>query len=173
MFAVVLMVSAGLTFSTYLLTSPRNVANLELTFGILGVVALNALIGFVQEHAAEQTAETLQAMVPHAAKVLRAGQLSEVQAVDLVPGDVVVLEAGDAVSADCRVIEAHDLSIEMAALTGESKPVRRTSDPVAAGTAVVESRNCVFMGTSVTEGSGKAVVFATGLPAPNSGESIG
>jgi Ca2+-transporting ATPase len=163
MFAAVLIVSAALTFSTYLLTSPRNVANLELTFGILGVVMLNALIGFAQEHAAERTAEALQAMVPHSAKVLRAGQLTEIQAADLVPGDVVVLEEGDAVSADCRVIEAHNLSIEMATLTGESQPVGRTTEQVAVGKDVVEARNCAFMGTSVTEGTGKAVVFATGL----------
>ena len=163
MFAIVLIVSAVLTFLTYLLTSPRNAANLELTFGILGVVALNALIGFAQEHAAEQTAEALQAMVPHTAKVLRDSQLIEIKAVDLVHGDMVVLEAGDAVSADCRVIEAHGLSIELAALTGESQPVGRTSEPVAAGAVVVEARNCVFMGTSVTEGAGRAVVFATGL----------
>jgi calcium-translocating P-type ATPase len=163
MFAIVLLISAGLTFLTYLLTSPRDSANLELTFGILAVVALNALIGFAQEHAAERTADALQAMVPHTAKVLRAGQLTEVEATDLVPGDVVVLEAGDAVSADCRVIDAHDLSIEMASLTGESQPVGRTTEPAAPGKAVVEARNCVFMGTTVTEGAGKAIVFATGL----------
>ena len=67
MFAVVLMVAAGLTLLIYFLSSPRDAANLVLAFGILGVVALNTLIGFVQEHAAERTAEALQAMVPHAA----------------------------------------------------------------------------------------------------------
>ena len=74
MFAVVLMVAAGLTFLIYFLSSPRDTANLYLAFGILGVVALNALIGFVQEHAAERTAEALQAMVPHTARVLRGGE---------------------------------------------------------------------------------------------------
>lgn len=162
MFAVVLLVAAGLTFATYALTSPRDAANLELAFGILGVVALNALIGFAQEHSAERTAEALQAMVPRTAKVLRSGQLAEVPAEDLVPGDVVVLEAGDAVSADCRVIETHELAIEMSAITGESQPVRRIAEPVSAA-QLTDARNVAFMGSSVTSGTGKAVVFATGL----------
>jgi Ca2+-transporting ATPase len=163
MFAVVLLVAAGLTFLIYFLTTPRDTANLELAFGILGVVVLNALIGFVQEHAAERTAEALQAMVPRAARVLRGGELAEIGAEDLVAGDVMVLEAGDAVSADARVIEAHALSIEMAALTGESQPSGRAAEPANAGTAAAEARDGVFMGTSVTAGTGKAVVFATGL----------
>ena len=129
MFAVVLLLAAGLTFLIYFLSVPRDAANLVLAFGILGVVVLNALIGFAQEHAAERTAEALQAMVPPRARVLRAGQLDEIPAEDLVPGDVVSLEAGDAVSADARLIEVHALSIEMAALTGESQPVGRTSEP--------------------------------------------
>ncbi len=163
MFAVVLLVAAGLTFLIYFLSEPRDTKNLMLAFGILGVVVLNALIGFVQEHAAERTAEALQAMVPRRARVLRGGQLAEVPAEDLVPGDVVSLEAGDAVSADARLIEAHALSIEMAALTGESQPVGRASESADRGTVPVQARNCVFMGTSVTAGTGKAVVFATGL----------
>jgi P-type Ca2+ transporter type 2C len=163
MFAVVLLVAAGLTFLIYFLSVPRDTQNLILAFGILGVVVLNALIGFVQEHAAERTAEALQAMVPRQARVLRGGQLAEITAEDLVPGDVVSLEAGDAVSADARLIEANVLSIEMAALTGESQPVGRTGEPAGAGTVPVQARNCVFMGTSVTAGTGKAVVFATGL----------
>ncbi len=162
MFAVVLLVAAGLTFLIYFLTVPRDPANLDLAVGILGVVVLNALIGFAQEHAAERTAETLQAMVPHTARVLRGGQLEQIPAEDLVPGDVMVLEAGDAVSADGRVIEAHALSVELAALTGESRPSGRTTDPAARG-APAEARNGVFMGTSVATGTGKAVVFATGL----------
>jgi len=163
MFAVLLLIAAGLTFLIYFLTVPRDPANLDLAFGILGVVVLNALIGFAQEHAAERTAETLQAMVPRTARVLRGGQLAEIPAEDLVPGDVMVLEAGDAVSADGRVIEAHALSVELAALTGESQPSGRTTDAAAPGVAPAEARDGVFMGTSVTTGTGKAVVFATGL----------
>ncbi|HET6964120.1 MAG TPA: cation-transporting P-type ATPase [Acidimicrobiales bacterium] len=162
MFAVILLIAAALTLGIYLLSKPRDVANLELALGILGVVALNALVGFAQEHAAERTAEALQAMVPNTARVIRDGQISEVGAEDLVPGDIVALEAGDAVSADCRVIQADDLSIEMAALTGESNPVTRVSEACDAAQPV-EARNCVFMGTTVTNGTGRAAVFATGL----------
>ncbi len=162
MFAVVLIVAAAITFVIYFASSPRDVANLDLAFGILGVVVLNAMIGFTQEHAAERTAEALQQMVPRTARVLRDGQMTVVAAEELVPGDVVVLEPGDAVSADCRVVESHELAVEMAAITGESQPVRRICDPV--GTVQrTEARNLVFMGTSVTNGTGKAVVFATGL----------
>ncbi|HLI39042.1 MAG TPA: cation-transporting P-type ATPase [Streptosporangiaceae bacterium] len=163
MFAVVLLVAAGLTFGIYFLSAPRDTSNLYLAFGITAVVVLNALIGFVQEHAAERTAEALQAMVPHQARVLRGGELAETPAEDLVPGDLLVLEAGDAVPADARVIEAHALSVELAALTGESQPSGRTTEPAGAGTAAAEARDGVFMGTSVTAGTGKAVVYATGL----------
>ncbi|HUY47790.1 MAG TPA: cation-transporting P-type ATPase [Streptosporangiaceae bacterium] len=163
MFAVVLMVAAALTFGIYFLSVPRDRANLVLAFGICGVVVLNALIGFAQEHAAERTAQALQAMVPHRARVVRGGELTEIPAEDLVPGDVMVLEAGDAVSADARVIEAHAMSVELAALTGESQPSGRTADPASDGVVPAEARDGVFMGTSVTTGTGKAVVFATGL----------
>jgi P-type Ca2+ transporter type 2C len=162
MFAVVLMVAAGITFLAYALSTPTDAANLELAIGILGVVLLNAVIGFAQEHAAERTAEALQAMVPATARVIRDGELTEIPAVDLVTGDLVVLDAGDAISADCRLIEAHDLQVEMAALTGESRPTPRISEAVPDGN-VADARNCVFMGTSVVNGSGRGVVFATGL----------
>ena len=163
MFAILLLVASGLTFATYFLTSPRDAANLDLAFGILGVVFLNAFIGFFQEHAAERTAQALQAMVPHSARVLRAGELVEVPAEQLVVGDVVVLEAGDTISADCRVIEAFGLGVEMAALTGESQSLSRHPEPVSPDCHPLEASNCLFTGTSVTSGTGKAVVFATGL----------
>jgi magnesium-transporting ATPase (P-type) len=162
MFAVVLMVAAGITFGAYALSTPRDSASLVLAIGILGVVLLNAVIGFAQEHAAERTAEALQALVPATARVIRDGELTEVPAVDLVPGDLVMLDAGDAISADCRLIDSHDLLVEMAALTGESRPTPRICDAVPHAQAA-DARNCVFMGTSAVNGSGRAVVFATGL----------
>ncbi|MEU2337933.1 hypothetical protein ABZ608_30865 [Streptomyces sp. NPDC013172] len=87
---------------------------------------------------------------------------------DLSPGDVIVLEAGDAVPADCRLVEAHEVSVNNAALTGESDAVARTADPMPAG-PVLEARNCLFMGTEVVTGSAKAVVFATGAATEFSG----
>jgi len=161
-FALLLLAGAGLTFLTYLLARPRNPANLELAVGILAVVALNAAIGFAQEHAAERTAEALQGMVARTARVLRDGRLIEADAAGLVVGDVIDLAAGDAVAADCRILASHGLALDMATLTGESEPVRRTVDPPPAGTPPTEARNCAFLGTSVAAGAGRAVVTATG-----------
>ncbi|WP_234307937.1 HAD-IC family P-type ATPase [Streptomyces sp. NBRC 110035] len=161
LFAVVLLVASAVTFLAYGLQDPRDVGTLQLAVAILCVVVLNAAIGFAQEYSAERTAESLQATVRHTCRVLRDGERQELPSQRLVPGDVVVLEAGDAVPADCRLVEAHEVSVNNAALTGESDAVGRTAHPVAAG-PVLEARNCVFMGTDVVAGSAKAVVFATG-----------
>ncbi|MFF7125604.1 HAD-IC family P-type ATPase [Streptomyces sp. NPDC008240] len=161
LFAVVLLVASAITFLAYALEQPRDPATLQLAFAILGVVLLNAGIGFAQEYSAERTAQSLQAMVPHACRVLRDGERQELPARDLVPADVVVLEAGDAVPADCRLVEAQELAVNNAALTGESDAAARVADPVPQG-PLLEARNCVFMGTDVVAGTGKAVVFATG-----------
>ncbi|MFG3292926.1 cation-translocating P-type ATPase [Streptomyces sp. NPDC048179] len=161
LFAVVLLVASAITFLAYLLGQPRDVATLQLAVAILGVVLLNAGIGFAQEYSAERTAESLQAMVPHTCRVLRDGEPGELPARELVRGDVVVLEAGDAVPADCRLVQAQEVAVNNAALTGESDAVARVCDPVPAG-ALLEARNCVFMGTDVVAGTAEAVVFATG-----------
>ena len=162
LFAVVLLIASGITMLAYLVGSPRDVGNLQLALAILAVVLLNAVIGFAQEYSAERTAEALQAMVPHTCRVLRDGDRREVSVRDLVPGDLVVLEAGDAVPADARVVEAHDLGVNNASLTGESEPLTRTPEGVTPPTPRLHSRNCVFMGTTVAAGSGKVLVFATG-----------
>jgi Ca2+-transporting ATPase len=162
LFAVLLLVAAILTLSAYLLSDPPDVGNLQLAVAILAVVLLNAAIGFGQEYMAERTAEALRAMVPHRARVLRDGERVEVPAAELVVGDVMLLEAGDAVSADGRMVEAHELTVNNMALTGESDPARRTAEPVAAGIAPLEARNLVWMGTLAAAGTGKAVVTATG-----------
>ncbi|HEX6470219.1 MAG TPA: cation-transporting P-type ATPase [Streptosporangiaceae bacterium] len=162
LFAVVLLVAAGITALAYVLGQPRDKGNLQLAVAILAVVLVNAAIGFGQEYMAERTAEALQAMVPHRARVMRDGARQEIPATDLVVGDLVVLEAGDAVSADCRVVEAHELAVNNMALTGESDPARRTAEPVGADIPRLESRNLVWMGTAVTAGTAKAVVMATG-----------
>ncbi|AWN30595.1 cation-transporting P-type ATPase [Streptomyces sp. NEAU-S7GS2] len=161
LFAIVLLVASAITFLAYELQQPRDAGTFRLAVAILAVVVLNASIGFAQEYSAERTAQSLQAMVPHTCRVLRDGERRELPARELVPGDVVVLEAGDAVPADCRLVEAHEVSVNNAALTGESDAVGRTREPVAAG-PLLEARNCVFMGTDVVAGSAKAVVFATG-----------
>ena len=162
LFAIVLLAASVITFGSYLVQSPRDAGNLELAIAILCVVLLNAAIGFFQEYSAEKTAEALEALVPHSARVRRDGGTVDVPARELVRGDVFVLEAGDDVCCDGRLVEANGLTVDDVALTGESAPVHRTADAAPSGTATMEAANLVFMGTSVVEGTATAVAFATG-----------
>ena len=162
LFALVLLGSSGVTLVAYLLSEPREAGTLQLAIAIAAVVLLNAVIGFTQEYTAERTVEALQAMVPPVCRVLRDGERVEVLVRDLVVGDLVVLAGGDAVPADCRLVEASAMAVNNAALTGESGPVGRTAEPAPAGLPPLQARNSVFMGTSVAAGAGKAVVYATG-----------
>ncbi|HZC51004.1 MAG TPA: cation-transporting P-type ATPase [Mycobacterium sp.] len=172
LFAIVLLVAAAITFAIYLLQHPRDIGNIQLAVAILCVVLLNAVIGFAQEYTAERTAQALQAMVPRTCRVLRDGARQEAPVSDLVPGDLVLLEPGDAVPADCRLTEARSLSVDNAALTGESAPVVRVADAVRPDAPELEARNLVFMGTSVATGTGKALVARTG-PATQFGRIFG
>ena len=160
LFAIVLLAASAITFLAYALEEPREPGTVQLAVAIACVVLLNAAIGFAQEYSAERTAQTLQAMVPHRCRVLRDGRPAEVDVQELVRGDVVMLEAGDTVPADCRLVEAHDLTVNNAAITGESEPVSRTAEADTAGDAL-RARNCVRMGTDVITGMARAVVFAT------------
>ncbi|MCC5969260.1 MAG: HAD-IC family P-type ATPase [Pararhodobacter sp.] len=129
---------------------------------ILAVVVINAVIGFVQEGKAEAALESLRSMLAPRANVLRDGSREGVQAVDLVPGDIVLLKAGDKVPADLRLIETAGLSVEEAILTGESVPVRKGTDPVEGGAELGDRSSMVFSGTLVSEGTATGVVTATG-----------
>lgn len=162
MFAVMLAVGAALAFAIWWVSVPRDPGNFDLGVGILAVVVINAAIGFAQEHAAERTAAALQGLVPVRARVVRAGQLREIAAEEVVPGDVVSLEAGDYVPADCRVVGASALQVEMSALTGESAPLPRSVSPCDRPSPL-DAEDLLFMGTSIVAGSAKAVVYATGL----------
>ena len=102
--------------------------------------------------------------MPANAKAIRDGDVTIVAAADLVPGDIIVLEEGDSISADARVVRQYELSTNNIALTGESDAVRKTADPIVEEElATINMPNLVFMGTSVSSGTGRAVVFATGL----------
>ncbi len=129
---------------------------------ILAVVVINAVIGFVQEGRAEAALEALRDMLAPRAVVLRDGEQREVAARDLVPGDIVLLEAGDKVPADLRLTEVSGLSVEEAILTGESVPVRKDTDAVAADADLGDRTSMVFSGTLVAEGTAAGVVIATG-----------
>ena len=134
------------------------------TIAIIVIVVLNAVIGFVQEYRAEKAIELLKKMSAHTALALRDGALADIPAVQLVPGDVVILEAGKIVPADMRVIEATQLKIEEAALTGESLPVEKHADPLPDEQLPLGDRkNMAFKGTIVTGGRGRGVIVATGM----------
>jgi len=130
---------------------------------VLSVVLINAVIGFIQEFKAGRAIEALSGMVPQNAMVLRDGRSLMVPAVELVPGDVVLLAAGDSVPADMRLVTLRNLQVEEAALTGESVPVEKTVTPAVAD-AVLGDRTCmVYSGTLVTSGTATAVVTGTGM----------
>ena len=134
---------------------------------IMAVVLINAVLGVFQESKAEKAIEALQEMSKAQSKVLRDGHQISIPSEDLVVGDVIILEAGDAVPADARIIECASMKIEEAALTGESVPVDKkveTLTPDANGNvALGDRKNMVFMGSTVVYGRGKAVVTATGM----------
>ncbi|MDT8899327.1 cation-translocating P-type ATPase [Thermanaerothrix sp. 4228-RoL] len=131
---------------------------------ILVIVVLNALLGFTQEYQAEKAMAALKKMAVPKVKVRRSGHLVEISARELVPGDVIQLEAGDAVPADARLIEAVNLRVQEAVLTGESEPVEKRVEPInVEHLPVADQRNMVFMGTVVTYGRGKALVVRTGM----------
>jgi calcium-translocating P-type ATPase len=129
---------------------------------IVAVVLANAIIGFIQEGKAEAAMAAIRGMLaPHAA-VMRDGLRVSVDGAELVPGDIVLLEAGDKVPADLRVVEAHGLAAEEAMLTGESVPVDKTADPVAEDAALGDRRSMLWSGTLLTQGTARGLVVATG-----------
>jgi Ca2+-transporting ATPase len=133
------------------------------TVVILVVVAINALIGTIQEGRAERSMESLRRLARLHVRVLRAGSEQFIEARELVPGDLMLVAAGDAVGADARLLDAAALETAEAALTGESLPVSKDPAPLPAGTALAERRNMLYAGTHIAAGRGCAVVVATGL----------
>ena len=129
---------------------------------ILAVVVANGIIGFIQEGKAEKAMDAIRQMLAPRAHVIRGGERISIDGEQLMPGDIVLLEAGDKVPADLRLITAHGMSVQEAILTGESVPVEKQSTPVAAN-APLGDRSCMcFSGTLVVSGQGRGVVVATG-----------
>jgi potassium/sodium efflux P-type ATPase len=127
------------------------------------IVVLNAVLGFVQEMRAEQAVAALQRMAAATATVVRGGREERIPATEIVPGDVLLLTEGDAVSADARLAEAASLSVAEAALTGESEPELKDVRPLREPAVLADRLNMVFSGTAVTRGRGRGVVTATGM----------
>jgi calcium-translocating P-type ATPase len=159
LFAAILWLAAGLCFAVEWLRPGEGMRTLGVA--ILGVIGVNGVFSFWQEYRAERALAALERLLPHRAKLLRDGHAVDALAAEVVPGDVVLLAEGDEVPADCRVIEARALRLEVAMLTGESRPVGRDErasdedDPL-------QNRNTLLAGTSVVAGTASAVAFATG-----------
>lgn len=131
-------------------------------FVILGVAIINALIGHIQESNAEKSLQSIRNMLSSEAVVVRQGNHETIPTTALVPGDIVVIRAGDRIPADLRVIEAHNLRVEEAILTGESTVVEKNSDALSGELPLGDRYNLLYSGTTVSSGGGKGVVVATG-----------
>ena len=162
---IILLIAAGVSSLTGMLAGESEWAEVII---ILAVVLLNAVLGVFQESKAEAAIEALQTMTAATCKVLRDGKMVVLHSDELVPGDVVLLEAGDAVPADGRIIENASLKIEEAALTGESVPVNKALEALGLGNdqddvPLGDRKNMCYMGSTVVYGRGKAVITATGM----------
>lgn len=131
-------------------------------FAIVLIVFLNAALGFAQESRAERSLQALKRLAAPRARVIREGRVMEVEAALVVPGDILMLESGDRVAADARILESFSLEADESALTGESVPVGKAAAPLPPEAPLAERRNMVFQGSVITRGRGKAVVVATG-----------
>jgi len=159
-FALILWVAAGLAFAAEAFQPGQGMATLGTA--IAGVIALNGAFAYWQEARAERTVAALRALLPHQVTVLRDGAATRLPAEALVPGDVILVQQGDDVPADCRLIEALGLRVNIATVTGESLPKPRGADPDPAGEPL-RARNLLLAGTSVVAGEARAVVYATGM----------
>ena len=154
LFGILLLVAAVLSFPT----------NPSLGLIIVAVVFVNIFVGIFQESRAEKAMATLKSWMPQFAKVIRDGEVKKIPVREIVPGDIVILEEGDRVPADARLIEAFELWTNNVPLTGESEPQPRVAESVqVVEKAYLYAPNLVFMSTSVAKGQGKAVVYSTGM----------
>ena len=159
-FALILWVAAALAFFAEASDPGEGMATLG--YAILAVIAVNGSFSFWQEHRAERAIAALKRLLPRQVTALRDGAACRLPAEDLVPGDVVLIAEGDSVPADCRLIEASALRVNLASVTGESLPQSRSAAPSMEEDAL-RSDNVLLAGSSVVAGDGKAVVYATGM----------
>lgn len=157
-FSILLTVGAILSFLGEYLDPGQG--NLYIGIALVGVVVLNGTFTFVQEYQAAKTMESFRQLLPPHAKVLRDGKVRDALASEIVIGDIILLEEGDKVPADGRLIETNTLKVDNSTLTGESEPQLRSLE--CAHSNLLECRNMVFSGTLVQSGNGKAIIFGTG-----------
>lgn len=161
---IMLLVAAGISAFTAIIQNE----SFTDVFIILFVVAINTILGIIQESKAEKAIDSLKEMTAVTSKVLRNGKMEILKSEELVPGDIVILEAGDAISADCRILESHSMKIEEAAITGESVPVSKIIDILQLkeeqkDISLGDRKNMLYSGSTVAYGRGKAVVVETGM----------
>ncbi len=135
----------------------------ELGISIFCVNLINGLFSFFQEFKAEKATSALQKMLPTYARVVRDGKEEKIPASDIVPGDIMILEEGDKISADARILQNNDFRADQSTLTGESDPIRKSGDPLSEERGYLEAENMVFSGTSAAAGTCRAVVVSTGM----------
>ncbi len=161
---IIILIVAAIVSGVTSVYSDESLADV---FIILAVVIINAILGVVQENKAEKAIEALQEITAATSKVLRDGKMTVLRSDEIVTGDVVILEAGDSVPADCRIIECASIKAEEAALTGESVPVNKTDAALIApdgkDVSLGDRKNMLYMGSTVVYGRGAAVVTATGM----------
>ena len=163
-FAIILWIGAALAFLAEHFDPGQGMARLGIA--IVGVILVNGIFSFWQEYKAEQAVAALRQLLPQKVQALRGGEIVEMPATGLVPGDIVLLEEGTIIPADCRLIEAFGLRVNTATVTGESLPKARTTEPSAelsVDNSPLYARNVVLAGTSVVSGQARAVVYATGM----------
>lgn len=159
-FALILWVAAALAF--FAESRSPGEGMWQLGIAILAVIVINGSFSFWQEYRAEQAIAALRKLLPQSVKVMRDGQLFSLPAELLVPGDIVLLEEGDNVPADCRLIAGSEVRLNASTLTGESQPKARSPEAVAMQ-GTLDARNLLLAGTSLVSGQGRALVFATGM----------
>ena len=136
---------------------------LELGISIFCVNLINGLFSFFQEFKAEKATNALQKMLPANARVVRDGEETRIPAAEIVPGDIMILEEGDRISADARILRSSDFRADQSTLTGESNPIRKTGDAMQQECSYLEADNMVFSGTSAAAGTCRTVVVSTGM----------
>jgi Ca2+-transporting ATPase len=160
---IILLVATVISGIEWLLQDPREAALPYEAIVILAIVMLNALLGYFQEARAERSVRALMALAAPESTVIRDGERQRIPAHDIVPGDIVLVEAGDKIPADARIIESANLHVDEAPLTGESVPVTKETQPIDADVGLGDRRNMLFASTVATYGRGRAVVVATGM----------
>jgi sodium/potassium-transporting ATPase subunit alpha len=159
-FAIILWAGAALAFLAEHFDPGQGMARLG--FAIVGVIVINGIFSFWQEYKAERAVAALRQLLPQKVKLQREGETLEILATDLVPGDIVLLEEGSLVPADCRLVEAFALRVNTATVTGESLPKAHNTEPSMEESPLF-AKNIALAGTAVVSGRARAVVYATGM----------